>query len=82
MRATLVKIGNSRGIRIPKALLEQCSMEGEVEIQIKNKTLVIESVKSRPRMHWDKDFQKMAETGDDKLLIEDFPTSADKDWQW
>jgi len=84
MRATIVRIGNSRGIRIPKVVLEQARLKDEVDLEVRDQQIVIRAVK-KPRHDWDKKFRVMAEHGDDKLLDTETValTSWDKeDWQW
>ena len=80
MKATLVKVGNSRGVRIPKALIEQCGFGHEVEITAKGRTLVISPV-GGVREGWDDAFKRMAESGDDGPLLPD-GIDAPSDWQW
>jgi antitoxin MazE len=67
MKTRIVKIGNSQGIRIPKPLLEQTGLHGEVEMDAANNTLVIRPVR-RARAGWAAAFQEMAGRGDDVLL--------------
>lgn len=84
MKAKIVRIGNSRGIRIPKPLLEQTGLRGDVEIHIENDALVIRPVR-QPRQGWSAAFQEMARRGDDALLDADAPslTSWEEDeWEW
>ena len=82
MRASLVQIGNSRGIRIPKPLLEQTGLEGEVEIEVRGEQLVIRPA-SHPRAGWAEAFARMAEQGDDALLDPGLPTKWDRSgWRW
>ena len=83
MKATLVRIGNSRGIRIPKPVIEQCGLENEVEIEIHEHEIIIRPSYS-PRAEWDRAFKIMAERGDDKLLDPDVSISRwdGDDWQW
>jgi antitoxin MazE len=84
MKSRIVPIGNSRGIRIPKLLLEQTGLSGEVEISAQDDALVIRPVK-RPRAGWAPAFQKMARRGDDALLDDPAPSLSDWDegeWQW
>jgi antitoxin MazE len=84
MRARVVKIGNSQGIRIPKPLLEQLKINEDVDIEIENNQIIIRPV-SNPRAGWDDAFQKMAENGDD-VLIEGEQTIThswdETEWQW
>jgi antitoxin MazE len=84
MKTRIVRIGNSRGIRIPKLLLEQTGLQGEVEILVENDSLVIRPIKP-PREGWAEAFQEMARRGEDKLLDADMPslTSWDEEeWEW
>ena len=81
-RTQIVKIGNSRGIRIPKVLLEQVGFGSEVEIAIQNGQLVIRSA-DKPRKGWAEQFKAMAAQGDDQLMDEPVPTDFEKDeWEW
>jgi antitoxin MazE len=82
IRSRLVKIGNSRGVRIPKPLLEQAGLENEVEMLVKGDQLIIQSP-HKPRQGWEAQFARMAENKDDQLLDE--PTSTQWDtteWTW
>ena len=83
MKTQIVRIGNSHGIRIPKPLLQQTGLQGEVEITAKDDTLVIRPAK-KPREGWDEAFREMARLGDDELL-EDAPSSSswdEEEWEW
>jgi antitoxin MazE len=84
MRARLVRIGNSQGIRIPKPLLEQAGLQDEVEIEVEGNRLVIFPLR-HPRAGWDEAFQAMARQGDDTLLDggDLQPTRWDEEeWEW
>ena len=84
MRARIVKIGNSKGIRIPKPLLEQTGITDDVEVEVLNNRIVIRPVSS-PRDSWETAFETMARKGDDALVIggEDISHSWDEEeWQW
>jgi antitoxin MazE len=83
MKARIVRIGNSRGVRIPKPLLEQTGIGGEVEISVQGSNLIISPV--HPRSGWADAFVSMAASGDDKVLdITDSQTSSwdDEEWEW
>ena len=84
MKTRIVRIGNSRGIRIPKLLLEQSGLEGEVEMNAETGSLLIRSL-TKPRAGWAEAFREMAGRGDDTLL-DDVPaalSSWDEDeWEW
>jgi antitoxin MazE len=84
MITRLVRMGNSRGIRIPKPLIEQAGLKGKVELTLQDNTLVI-SPAAKPRAGWASAFREMADRGDDVLLDDVAPqaTSWDEDeWQW
>ena len=82
MKARIIRIGNSRGIRIPKPLIEQTGLGDAVEIAVQGNTLVISPV-GRPRAGWVEAVRAMAVHGDDQLLAETRPTRWDEDeWQW
>jgi len=84
MRSKIVKIGNSQGIRIPKLLLEQTGLIGEVELAVEGNALVIRPV-HRPRQGWAKAAEEMAAHGDDKLPDRDVGIQSHWDveeWQW
>lgn len=83
MKLNLIKIGNSQGIRLPKAILEQCNFKDCVEAEIKNGKLVLSSC-DNPREGWDKAFIAMAKAGDNELLYPEIfeLQSDDKEWDW
>lgn len=82
MRSNLVPIGNSRGVRIPKAILEQTGLEDEVEMEVRGSELVIRSA-HKARANWDEAFHRMALRGDDTLLDRETPTNWDEtEWKW
>ncbi len=82
VKTQIIKIGNSRGIRIPKLLIDQVGFGSEVEIAVQRDQLVIRST-SRPRYGWGERFRAMAERGDDRLLDEPIPTQWDvSEWKW
>jgi antitoxin MazE len=84
MKTHIVKIGNSQGIRIPKPLLEQTGLRGEVEIHAADNALVIRPARAT-RAGWAAAFQAMAGRGEDVLLDDVAPTLSrwDEDqWEW
>ncbi len=84
MRARVVKIGNSQGIRIPKPLLEQTGIMDDVELEVEKDQIIIRPV-ANPREHWDDAFKTMADKGDDTLVIgqENISHSWDEEeWLW
>ena len=70
MDISLISIGNSKGIRLPKTILEKYNIQDSIEL-ILEKGYIILKPKTSARKGWDKAFKKMHENGDDKLLIND-----------
>ncbi len=70
MELTIINIGNSKGIRLSKTILEKYSISDKVEL-ILEKGYIILKPKPEPRKNWEKAFKKMHENGDDQLLMDD-----------
>jgi antitoxin MazE len=85
MKTELVRIGNSRGIRIPKPFIEQCGLGETVELSIANDCLII-SPGRQPRQGWDDAFSASGRAADDELMLEGEimePNEFDhKEWRW
>jgi antitoxin MazE len=82
VKARIVRIGNSRGIRIPKLLLEQAGLHDEVELRVDGSTLLIASAR-HPRAGWANAFAEMHQRGDDELLDGPVQTAFDEtEWKW
>ena len=83
MKTKVVRIGNSRGIRIPKVILEQYRIKDTVELETKDDGIMIRS--THPvRKGWDAAFKAMHKNKDDALLIADGLGTAwdEKEWTW
>ena len=82
MKIALIRIGNSKGIRLPKPILEQCGIKDEVELEIEDDRLIVRPARP-PRFGWNKAFAEMSRRGDDSLLDEESTSSWDKtEWRW
>lgn len=81
MKAKLIRIGNSRGIRLPKLLIEQAGLEEDVQLELQGRTVVIGPVTSA-RSGWAEAASILAET-DQGVLDPAVPTDFDRDeWVW
>ena len=78
MEISIVQIGNSKGIRLAKTVLERYDITDKVELIFKEGFLILKPVK-KVRDGWDEAFKKMAERGDDELLIDD--VFEDENWE-
>jgi antitoxin MazE len=82
MRAKLIRIGNSRGLRIPKAMLEQGRFGDVVELEMQRDRLIVKPIVSA-RQGWEQAFQAMATAADDLLLDVGTATQWDEtEWEW
>lgn len=82
MKAELVRIGNSRGIRIPKPLIEQCGLTDTVDLRVEEKCLIISSERQL-RQGWSEAFRPADSKVHHELLMRDFPNKFDREeWQW
>jgi antitoxin MazE len=70
MEASIIKIGNSKGLRLSKTILEKYNIHDKVEIILDKGQIIIRPI-ATPRKNWDNQFRKMAENGDDQLLMDD-----------
>jgi antitoxin MazE len=68
---SVVQIGNSKGIRIPKAILQQCGIGKELDLQVESGRIVLKPRKGTSRDGWAEAFSRMANASDDRLLIDD-----------
>lgn len=82
MNTRLVRIGNSRGVRIPKPLIEEAGLDEEVQLRVVDGGIMIEPA-PRARTSWGGDARLVRERGDDGLLDEPAPTAFDdSEWEW
>jgi len=70
MDLSVVQIGNSKGIRLNKTILEKYNIKDTVELILKKDYIIIKP-KAMPRKAWAKTFKKMHDSGDDKALLSD-----------
>lgn len=83
MKSTIRNIGNSKGIILPQNILKECLIEYEVNVEVRDKTIVISPFKDQKRKGWAEAFQEMAKNGDDQLIIPDVFEDEDfGDWTW
>ncbi len=82
MKAKIVRIGNSQGVRIPKPLLDEAGLEGEVELRLVESGIVIERA-SAARVGWEEAARSVRERGEDGLVDGPTPTEFDEEgWVW
>ncbi len=81
MEVSVVKIGNSRGIRFSKTIIERYNIRDTVEMILDKGHIIIKPL-ARPRKGWDKAFMDMHANGDDKIIIPDiFEEENPEEWK-
>jgi antitoxin MazE len=82
MKAHFVRMGNSRGVRLPKVVIEQAGLTDEVELEVRGATVVIAAAR-KPREGWAEAARQLHASGGDELLDPLTPTRfEDVEWQW
>ena len=82
MKVSVVPIGNSRGIRLPKAILEQLQISDQVELEVENKQIILRPISKNRRSGWEEALQEMNKNQEDKLLLPEKGTDEGFDWEW
>ncbi|MDH5382795.1 MAG: AbrB/MazE/SpoVT family DNA-binding domain-containing protein [Cyclobacteriaceae bacterium] len=81
MEVKVIKIGNSRGIRLSKTILEKYDINDKVELVLESERIIIRKCE-RPRIGWEAAFKSMSEYGDDDLLVDDvFDDESMDEWK-
>jgi antitoxin MazE len=82
MKSRLIAVGNSRGVRLPKPLIEQAGLSDEVELEVRGNTIVI-APSRRPRAGWAEAARDLRTSEGARLLDESTPTRFDEaQWRW
>lgn len=82
MKAQIIRIGNSRGVRLPKAVIEQAGLTEEVDLEVRGSTVVIAAT-GRVRAGWADAARALAATGGGSLLDPEPRTHFDEgEWRW
>ena len=84
MRITIRRIGNSRGVIIPTAMLQQIGLasECEAEVSVEDGALVIRVPAKPLRNGWANASEELAKCGDDALVLPEFAVDSDEELQW
>jgi len=82
LKITIRQIGNSKGVVIPKAILEQVGLNDAVEMSVEGERLVLSKPKNQVRINWADDAKSISKSGKDNLVLGDFANEDDGDWVW
>jgi antitoxin MazE len=83
VKVDLIRIGNSRGIRIPKPVIEQCGFGDTADLRIEEDRLII-APDRKPRQDWEKAFRSAGSAAEDELLLDALPPNMfdREEWRW
>lgn len=70
METPIIKIGNSKGLRLSKTILDKYQIKEKVELILEEDQIILRPIDA-PRKNWEEKFQEMAKKGDDELLLDD-----------
>jgi antitoxin MazE len=82
MLVSVIPIGNSKGIRLPKAILEQLGIQDKLDLEIEEKQIVLKPVNRKPRDGWDILMRRMGEAEEDKLVLPELDEKGTFEWEW
>lgn len=82
MEVAIRKMGNSRGVLIPKPLLTQLGLGDRAELKVRGDVLEIRPLPRHPRSGWAEDAARIAQTGDDGLVWPEFANPDDEELTW
>jgi antitoxin MazE len=82
MITTIRRVGNSKGVLIPKPLLQQLGLENQAEMRVEGDALVLRRPKSAPRAGWAEASRRIAAAGEDALVLPEFANEGDADLKW
>ena len=82
MLVPVVPIGNSKGIRLPKAIIEQLNISDELALEVKNQQIILKPVQPKTRKGWIQAFQQMSQDIHDELLMDDAVENEAFEWEW
>lgn len=80
MKTAIRKIGNSKGVLIPAALIASCNIQDEVTMHVENNRIIIEAADCTPRKNWFSSYNAQNDESAWQGLVE---TQAEQaDWEW
>lgn len=84
METKITNIGNSKGIIIPKAIIEQCGLTNRVNLEVKDNCLIISPQVDHPRQGWEAAIVAAGESENDELLMEEYLEHSwdEEEWTW
>jgi antitoxin MazE len=82
MLVSVIPIGNSRGIRLPKAILDQLKIQDKLELEVEDNQLILKPIQKKAREGWELDFKDMNARHEDELFIPESIENGNFEWEW
>ena len=82
MLVSIVPIGNSKGIRLPKAILEQLQIADKMDLEVENQQIILKPINRSPREGWLDAFEKMHDRKEDVMLMPKENATEAFEWEW
>lgn len=82
MLVSVIPIGNSKGIRLPKAILEQLNVSDKLDLEVEDQRIILSPLSKEPRDGWYDSFMKMRDERQDNLLIAEPNDTEGFEWEW
>jgi antitoxin MazE len=82
MLVSIVPIGNSKGIRIPKNIINEINLEDKAELEVHNNEIIIRPIVKKSRQGWEESFSKMHQAALDEQLVPDLLDDESFEWEW
>jgi len=82
MLVSVISIGNSKGIRLPKTILDQLQVKDQLDLEIDNNQIILKPINNVSRVGWDESFAKMHGLNEDVLIDESVTDSEAFEWVW
>lgn len=81
MEVSVIKIGNSKGIRFSKTMIDRYNIKDTVDLIMDEEQIIIKPM-TKPRKGWDLAFEEMHANGDDNLIINEiFEEENPEEWK-
>ena len=82
MLVSVVPIGNSKGIRLPKTIIEQLNVSDKLDLEVDNQQIILKPVQTKTRDGWIESFKQMHQEENDNQLIDDSIKNEAFEWEW
>jgi len=82
MLVSIVPIGNSKGIRLPKAILEQLQIADKMNLEVENQQIILKPINKSTREGWVDAFEKMHDRKEDTMLMPEEHVAETSEWEW